>query len=112
MSGFLLLRFKGLVCLEILGKAFNGSSGGNDRYYQTRPAQYLQPRPCEREFLQFRLGNVHLNGEVDGQWPERERPKHPQEVVEERENHGYHRRHNDVYRPPHQAEGVDAIHTT
>jgi hypothetical protein len=41
VTGDLLLRFEGFVCLEIMGKAFNGSGGGDNGYYQTRPTQYL-----------------------------------------------------------------------
>ena len=53
--------------------------------------------------------DVHLYGEVNGQWPEGQRPNQTQEVVEEWEYHGYHSSDDNICSPPHHSERIYVV---
>lgn len=105
---FMVLWLEGLVSFEALGQALNSTSSCKKRNDKACPSQYLQPGPLGRKLSDFVLGYVHLDWEVNRQGPKRRRSKQAQEDVEERKDHGYDGRNDDVEGAPHQSEAVKA----
>ncbi|KAB8085435.1 hypothetical protein EE612_008276, partial [Oryza sativa] len=92
------------VGLEVEQDAGDGADGGGERDEKAGEAERLQADPGGCPPPDAAVGDVHLDGEVDGERPEAERPQDAHHVVEEGQQHRHHRRHRHEARPPRQPE--------
>lgn len=99
---------EGHVGLERVEDALDGGGAGGDGDEEADEAQALQRHPLGAEPRQLPLPDVHLDGEEDGERPERDAPQDSQDAVEEGHQDGQQRDHRHERRPPHKPEHVHA----
>ena len=102
-----------VVDLERVDNVGDGARGGGDGDEQAPDAERLEADPLGAAPRNAALLDVHLDGEVDGERPERDGAEEADDVAEEGEEHGDDGGDAHECRPPRQAEkaqreGADA----
>ncbi|WVZ88821.1 LOW QUALITY PROTEIN: hypothetical protein U9M48_035292, partial [Paspalum notatum var. saurae] len=81
--------------LEVVHDVLHGSDAGGDGDEEADEAHGLQHPPPRLAAADLEPGDVHADGEVDGERPESERADEPQHGVEEWQEHGNERGEHD-----------------
>ena len=92
------------VHLESVDNVGNGACCGGNGDKETADAERLEANPLGASSCHAALVDVHLDGEVDGERPERDGAEEPHHVAEERQQHGDDGGDAHERRPPCQAE--------
>ncbi|BAT13040.1 Os11g0195650, partial [Oryza sativa Japonica Group] len=95
------------VHLERVDHVGDGAGGGGDGDDEAGGAEDLEAEPPRAPSPHAALRDVHLDGEVDGERPERDGAEEPHHVAEEREEHGHDGGGADERRAPCQAEHAE-----
>ena len=95
------------VDLEGIDDVGDGTGGGGNGDEEAGDAKRLETQPLGAAPRNAALLDVHLDGEVDGERPERDGAEEPHHVAEERQQHGHDGGDAHERRPPCQAEHAE-----
>uniref|UniRef100_A0A8R7U400 Uncharacterized protein n=1 Tax=Triticum urartu TaxID=4572 RepID=A0A8R7U400_TRIUA len=95
------------VLLELADDVGNGPGRGGHGHDEAGGAEHLEANPPRAPPSHAALHDVHLDGEVDGERPERDGAQEPHDVAKEGEQHGDDGGEADEGRAPGEAEDAD-----